>query len=48
VAAASGKDVQLGGGVSLIRQYLQEGLVDEMHVAISPILLGAGENLWEG
>lgn len=48
VAAANGKDVRLGGGVSTIRQYLRAGLVDEMHLAVSPILLGAGENLFEG
>src|SRR5580765_6911835 len=38
--AANGRDIRLGGGVSAIRQYLREGLVDEMHVAISPVLLG--------
>jgi dihydrofolate reductase len=46
--AAAGKDVRLGGGVATIRQYLQAGLVDEMHVAISPELLGAGEALFAG
>jgi dihydrofolate reductase len=46
--AAQGRDVRLGGGVSVIRQYLRERLVDEMHVAISPVLLGAGERLFEG
>ena len=46
--AAGGKDVRLGGGVSTIRQYLQAGLVDEMHLAISPVLLGAGEALFAG
>jgi dihydrofolate reductase len=48
VAAAGGQDVRLGGGVSLIRQYLQAGLVDEMHLAIAPLLLGAGEHLLSG
>jgi dihydrofolate reductase len=43
--AANGQDVRLGGGVATIRQYLEAGLVDEMHVAISPILLGSGEHL---
>ena len=43
--AAGGKDVRLGGGVSTIRQYLQDRLVDEMHLAISPVLLGSGEHL---
>jgi dihydrofolate reductase len=46
--AANGQDIQLMGGVSTIRQYLSEGLIDEMHFAISPILLGAGEHLLEG
>jgi dihydrofolate reductase len=46
--AANGKDVRLGGGVATIRQYLKARLVDEMHVAISPILLGAGEHLFAG
>ncbi len=43
--AAGGQDVRLGGGVATIRQYLRAGLVDAMHLAISPVLLGAGENL---
>ena len=46
--SAAGRDVRLGGGVSAIRQYLQAGLVDEMHLAISPVLLGAGEHLLGG
>jgi dihydrofolate reductase len=46
--AANGKDVRLGGGVATIRQYLQAGLVDEMHLAISPMLMGSGESLFEG
>jgi dihydrofolate reductase len=48
VDAAKGQDVQLGGGVATIRQYLGAGLVDEMHFAISPVLLGSGEHLLEG
>ncbi len=48
VDAANGKDVRLGGGVGTIRQYLCAGLVDEMHLAMSPILLGSGECLLEG
>jgi dihydrofolate reductase len=48
VAAAGGQDVRLGGGVSTVRQYLQAGLVDEMHLAISPVLLGSGEHLMAG
>ena len=46
--AAGGQDVRLGGGVSTIRQFLQERLVDEMHLAISPVLLGSGEHLLGG
>ena len=47
-AAANGQDVRIGGGASTIRQYLQEQLIDELHIAISPVLLGAGERLFEG
>jgi dihydrofolate reductase len=46
--AAAGQDVRLGGGVATIRQYLRAGLIDEMHLAIAPILLGTGEHLFEG
>jgi dihydrofolate reductase len=46
VKAADGKDVRIGGGAETIRQYLRAGLIDEMHVAISPVLLGAGEHLF--
>jgi dihydrofolate reductase len=45
---AGDQDVQLGGGVAAIRQYLRAGLIDEMHLAISPILLGSGEHLLGG
>jgi dihydrofolate reductase len=44
--AAGGQDVRLGGGVATIRQYLEAGLIDELHIAISPILLGSGEHLF--
>ncbi len=44
-AAAKGRDVQLGGGAATILQYLRAGLIDEMHVAIAPVLLGSGEQL---
>ena len=47
-AAAKGKDVRLGGGVSTVRQYLQARLVDELHLAVRPVLLGAGEHLFDG
>ena len=48
VEAAEGKDVQIGGGVSTIRQYLEARLIDELHVAIAPRLLGSGEHLLYG
>ena len=47
-AAAGDKDVRVGGGVSTIRQYLQEKLIDELHLAVSPLLLGKGESLFAG
>ena len=46
--AARGRDIRVGGGVATVRQYLQAGLVDEMHLAISPVLLGSGEALLHG
>jgi dihydrofolate reductase len=46
--AAKGKDVRVGGGVSVVRQYLKAGQVDEMHLAVSPLLLREGENLFAG
>jgi dihydrofolate reductase len=48
IQAANGKDVQLGGGAATLRQYLQARLIDEMHVAVSPMLLGGGEPLFAG
>jgi dihydrofolate reductase len=47
-AAAGGRDVRLGGGASTIRQYLRAALVDELHLAIAPVLLGSGESLLNG
>jgi len=47
-AAAGGKDIRLGGGVATIREYLNAGLIDEMHLVISPVLLGSGEHLLGG
>jgi dihydrofolate reductase len=44
-AAAGGRDVRLGGGASTIRQFLAAGLIDEMHLAMRPVLLGSGEHL---
>ena len=46
--AAQGNDVRIGGGVSLIRQYLGAGSIDEMHLAVAPVLLGDGEHLFSG
>jgi dihydrofolate reductase len=45
---ANGKDIRIGGGVSTIRQYLQAGHIDELHLAISPVFLGSGEHLFSG
>ncbi|NUT41951.1 MAG: dihydrofolate reductase [Thermoactinospora sp.] len=47
-AAADGKDVHLAGGAATLRQYLAAGLVDDMRLAISPVLVGAGERLFDG
>lgn len=46
--AADGLDVRLGGGTATIRQYLQAGLIDQLHIAISPVVLGSGESLFAG
>ena len=46
--AAGGKDVRVGGGVSTIRQYLSKRLIDEMHLAVAPVIMGRGENLFAG
>ena len=46
--AARGKDIRIGGGVATIREYLVAGAIDEMHLAVSPVLLGEGENLFAG
>lgn len=46
--AAGGKDVRVGGGVSTVRQYLEARLIDEMHLAVAPVILGSGESLFEG
>ncbi|BDE05528.1 hypothetical protein WPS_08040 [Vulcanimicrobium alpinum] len=46
--AAAARDVPIGGGPGTIRQYLREGLIDELHIAIAPVLLRAGEPLFEG
>ena len=46
--AAAGKDVRIGGGANTIQQYLRASVIDELHIAISPVLLGGGEKLFEG
>jgi dihydrofolate reductase len=46
--AAGARDVKIGGGVSTVRQYLKAGLIDELHYAFSPVLLGQGEAMFEG
>jgi dihydrofolate reductase len=46
--AAGDKDVRIGGGAATIRQYLRAGLIDELHLAVRPILMGSGENLFGG
>ena len=46
--AAEGRDVRLGGGVSTVQQYMRAGLVDRLHIPISPVVLGAGERLFDG
>jgi dihydrofolate reductase len=46
--AADGRDIRIGGGAATIREYLRAGLIDEMHIVISPTVLGAGEPLFAG
>lgn len=46
--AANGKDIRIGGGIQVVRAYLQAGLVDELHLVYSPLFLGSGENLFSG
>jgi dihydrofolate reductase len=46
--AAGEKDIRIGGGVATIREYLEAGFIDELHLAVRPVLLGRGENLWNG
>jgi dihydrofolate reductase len=48
VDAAKGQDVRLGGGIATMRQYLRAQLIDQMHLVVSPVLLGSGERLFEG
>jgi dihydrofolate reductase len=46
--AAGGQDVRIGGGVTMLRDFLAAGLVDHMHVVVVPVLLGRGVRLWDG
>jgi len=46
--AAGSKDIRVGGGVATIREYLRAGLIDDLHIAMSPVLLGRGEALFDG
>jgi dihydrofolate reductase len=46
--AAGGKDVRIGGGASVIRDFVKAGLIDHMHVVVTPIMLGRGSRLWDG
>jgi dihydrofolate reductase len=48
LAAAGGKDVRIGGGVETVRQYVRAGHVDEIHLAVAPVVLGQGEALFDG
>jgi len=47
-AAAGGRDIRIGGGAATVRQFLQARLIDEMHLAVGSVFMGAGENLWQG
>jgi len=47
-AAAGARDVRVGGGVATVREYLRAGLIDELHLAVRPVLLGKGEALFAG
>jgi dihydrofolate reductase len=44
--AANGQDIRIGGGVATVRQFLDAGLIDTMHIAVAPIQIGHGERLW--
>ena len=48
VAAAGGKDVRIGGGVDVVRQFLRAGLIDRLHLAVAPLVIGNGERIWDG
>jgi len=46
--AAGDRDIRIGGGVSTVRQFLRARLIDDLHLALRPLLMGSGENLWQG
>jgi dihydrofolate reductase len=46
--SAGGRDVKIGGGVATVRQYLRAGLIDDLHFAVSPVVLGEGEAVFAG
>jgi dihydrofolate reductase len=46
--AAGGKDIRLGGGPTMLREFIKAGVVDHMHIVVAPILLGRGVRLWDG
>ncbi|WP_254408871.1 dihydrofolate reductase family protein [Streptomyces sp. AC495_CC817] len=48
VEAASGGDVRIGGGVDVVRQFLRAGLIDRLHLAVAPLVIGSGERIWDG
>lgn len=48
VQAAGGKDVRIGGGVDVVRQFLRAGLIDRLHLAVAPLVIGSGERIWDG
>jgi dihydrofolate reductase len=47
VDAADGADIRIGGGPTMVREYLKAGLIDVLHLAVTPIILGRGESLWD-
>jgi dihydrofolate reductase len=47
-AVAGGGDVRIGGGVDVVRQFLRAGLIDRMHLAVAPLVIGSGERIWDG
>ncbi len=48
IEAAGSDDVRIGGGIDVVRQFLRAGLVDRVHLAVAPLVLGSGERIWDG